>query len=162
MTPPTFCLPIFKLMSAPTTDADGNTTWRDDSGEIHRVWQDGSRFWYQHGRFHRDGDLPAVVWPDGSQVWCKHGKRHRDGDLPAAVWANGTQNWYRHGERHRDGDLPAVVYADGRQAWWVDGRLQSDRDRAQTREAMAVGRRWSPLRAAFVGAVVVVCIPRGS
>jgi hypothetical protein len=71
--------------------------------------------------------------------------------LPAVV-VYGSQFWYQHGRRHRSHDLPAVVWANGRQEWWVDGTLQSDLDRAQTRRVMAETRRWSALRAAFVGA----------
>jgi hypothetical protein len=116
-----------------------------------------TRFWYQHGKLHRDGDLPALMYTDGSRAWYKHGKLHRDGDLPAKVCLDGfsqsgTQRWYKHGELHRDGDLPAVVWSNGMQEWWVDGVHQTPADRAQTR---AQTRRWSPLRAAFVGAVVV-------
>jgi hypothetical protein len=81
-------------------------------------------------------------------MWCRHGKQHRDGDLPAAVYPNGYKSWWKHGKLHRDGDLPAVVCPDGRQGWFVNGVQQTPADRAQT-------RRWSPLRAAFVGAVVV-------
>jgi hypothetical protein len=44
--------------------------------------------------------------------------------------------------------LPAVVLPNGQQEWWVDGVQQTPQDRAQT-------RRWSGLRAAFVGAIVV-------
>ena len=126
-------------MSASTTDAHGVTTWRDGDGKVHR-----------------DGDLPAVVHPDRFQHWYQHGKRHRDGDLPAAVWADGLQSWWKHGLRHRDGGLPAVVDPDGRHEWWVEGRKQSDLDREETRRKMAQAARWSPLRAAFVGAVAAV------
>jgi len=51
--------------------------------------------------------------------------------------------------------LPALIYGNGVQEWYVHGVRQSDADRAAT-------RRWSPLRAAFVGAVAVcaaVCPP---
>jgi hypothetical protein len=80
--------------------------------------------------------------------------------LPAVVWPDGSRRWYRHGKLHRSFDLPAVVRADGSQEWWVDGRFQSDLDRAQTRRAMAEqARRWSPLRAAFVGAAAAGAPP---
>jgi hypothetical protein len=105
------------------------------------MWRDAD------GRLHRDNDLPAIVFPDGGRWWYQHGKLHRDGDLPAAVDDDGPQVWYQHGRLHRSHDLPAVVWADGRQEWWVDGVRQTPADRAQT-------RRWSALRAAFVGAVV--------
>jgi hypothetical protein len=112
------------------------------------ITEHGIQRWYNaHGERHRDGDLPAVVYPDGSQWWFRHGTQHRDGGLPAVIRACGFQAWFQHGRRHRNGDLPAVVHADGTQEWWVDGVQQTPADRAQT-------RRWPPLRAAFVGAVV--------
>jgi hypothetical protein len=128
-------------MSAPTTDAHGTTRWRDAEHQLHR-----------------DYDLPAVVWPDGTQYWYQHGKLHRDNDLPAWTKTDGTQIWLKHGESHRNNDLPAVVLANGHQEWWVEGRKQSDLDREKTRRAMAQAARWSPLRAAFVGAVAAVHI----
>jgi hypothetical protein len=68
------------------------------------------------------------------------------------VWVDGAKEWWVHGQRHRDCDLPAVVWPDGRQEWWVNGNPQSNLDREQTRVVMAQAARWSPLRAAFVGA----------
>jgi hypothetical protein len=91
--------------------------------------------------------LPAVVSEDEGQCWYQHGELHRDGDLPAVVSKDKGQCWYQHGKYHREGDLPAVILPSGRQKWCVDGVLQTPADRAQT-------RRWSPLRAAFVGAAV--------
>jgi hypothetical protein len=44
--------------------------------------------------------------------------------------------------------LPAVIFANRFQRWYVHGVRQSEADRAAT-------RRWSPLRAAFVGAVAI-------
>jgi hypothetical protein len=146
------------LMSVEATDCYGQK-WYDADGKLHRdgdspavVSTHGDQCWYQHGKRHRDGDLPAVVDAYGTKAWYKHGEFHRDGDLPAVVVADGSQYWYQHGRCHRSHDLPAVVLAGGRQEWWVDGRLQSDLDRAQTRRVMAEARRWSALRAAFVGA----------
>jgi hypothetical protein len=128
--------------------------WYDGDGMLHRdddlpaAVEDGYLEWYCHGKLHRDGDLAAVVYFDNkTKMWYKHGKLHRDGDLPATVYTDGSRAWFQHGRRHRNGDLPAVVHADGTQEWWVDGVQQTPADRAQT-------RRWSPLRAAFVGAVV--------
>jgi hypothetical protein len=168
-------------MSVEAVTDEWGTQWYDANGELHRdgdlpavvavsrygygyqEWYQHGRLhrsddlpavvgtvrgleWYKHGERHRDGDLPAVVGADGSKCWYKHGKKHRDGDLPA-VEHDGTQCWYQHGRCHRSYDLPAVVFADGRQEWWVDGRFLGALGRART-------RRWSPLRAAFVGAVV--------
>jgi hypothetical protein len=149
----TFCLHTLAPMSF-TTDGNGTQEWFDADGKLHR---DGDlpakvaphgNYWFRHGKLHRDGDLPAVVWHGRHTCWFKDGLQHRDGDLPAVTWADGTQIWYRHGRRHRSHDLPAVVWADGRQEWWVDNERQTPEDRAQT-------RRWSVLRAAFVGAAVV-------
>src|ERR1700761_7402124 len=41
------------------------------------------------GRFHRDGDQPAIVRANGDRYWYWHGQQHRDGDQPAVVRANG-------------------------------------------------------------------------
>jgi hypothetical protein len=70
-----------------------------------------------------------------------------DGRLHGVYAWCGFEVWWKHGELHRDGDLPAVVHPDGFRQWWVNGVQQTPADRAQT-------RRWSALRAAFVGAVV--------
>ena len=32
--------------------------------------------WLRHGRFHRDGDEPAIVWPDESKWWYRDGNRY--------------------------------------------------------------------------------------
>ncbi len=135
-------------------------TWKDAEGRLHRDWDlpaliylDGSREWYHHGVRHRDGDLPAVELANGHGgyfAWYKHGQRHRDGDLPAVMYGF-AKEWYQHGKLHRDGTMPAIIFADGTQQWYVHGVRQSDADRAAT-------RRWSPLRAAFVGAVAM-CAP---
>ena len=47
-----------------------------------------------------------VNWKD------EHGRLHRDGDLPAILFYTGAQVWYRHGELHRDGGLPTHVLSD--------------------------------------------------
>jgi hypothetical protein len=72
------------------------------------------------------------------------------------VYTDGTQEWWCRGKKHRGGDLPAVMQPDGAQEWWVHGSQQSNLDREQTRRLMAQAARWSPLRAAFVGAAVSV------
>jgi len=79
--------------------------------------------WYKEGRYHREGDQPAVIYADGTQEWCKEGLIHREGDLPAKIYPNGTQEWFQEGKRHRDGDQPAIIYANGNQVWWKEGRL---------------------------------------
>jgi hypothetical protein len=42
--------------------------------------------WYCdcHNQLHRDGGLPAFI-KDSYRAWWQHGKRHRENDLPAVV-----------------------------------------------------------------------------
>ena len=82
-----------------------------------RTTRDGQRMWYENGRLHRDGGLPAVASADGtSMAWYRNGKLQRDGGLPARVCTleDGTlvEEWYddEEGRLHRGGDLPAVVH----------------------------------------------------
>lgn len=140
------CAPLLGLRSmqdGPIRMPDGRLVWLDE-----------------HYYIHRDGDLPAVIWPDGEQSWQCHGRCHRGNGLPAVIWPCGFKLWYVDGDLHRDDDLPAIEWPDGRRAWFVHGKHQTDADRARTRQVMAVmaeqALRWSPLRAAFTGAVAVV------
>ena len=57
-----------------------------------------------------------TILPDGTQMWTLDNKFHRGGDLPAVIYPDGTQYWYRKGKIHRNGDLPAVVHSDGSKA----------------------------------------------
>ena len=56
-----------------------------------------------NGKFHRCYDLPAYIFDDGSKFWYQHGKLHRDtigpdgDDLPAVIFTCGTKEWYQHG-----------------------------------------------------------------
>jgi hypothetical protein len=84
--------------------------------------------WYKEGKYHRDGDLPAVIYAGRSQEWWKKGKLHRDGDLPARIYAGGAKHWYKEGRIHRDGDLPAVIDQGGHQHWYKEGRIHRDGD----------------------------------
>jgi hypothetical protein len=162
---------IRRLMGTrdPWTNTDIYVTqrWYDADGNLHRdgdlpavVRADGRQEWYHHGRLHRGLDLPAVVWPNNKLEWWQNGRRHRDGDQPAMVLPNGVDDilappswnskamfWFRDGKLHRGGGLPAVVWEDGRHEWWVDGVLQCILGREK------IFCRWSPLRAAWVGAV---------
>jgi len=91
-------------------------------GATHEVKIDGTEEWRLNGRYHRDGDLPAVTRPDGYKAWYKDGYRHRDGDLPAVDTPGGALYWYKDGLRHRDGGKPAIVRSNGaHQEWWVNG-----------------------------------------
>jgi hypothetical protein len=102
---------------------------------------------YKNGLYHSFDDQPAIVTPNWSWEWCKDGKWHREGDKPAVIEEGGhvfkyydndflhriggpavtcdkenfTHEWWDNGKRHRIGG-PAV-YDDYFQAWWENGKL---------------------------------------
>jgi hypothetical protein len=51
----------------------------------------GSQWWYQNGKLHRDDDKPAVIVPYGTLRWVQNGKLHRENDKPPITWTNGSQ-----------------------------------------------------------------------
>lgn len=116
----------------PTFDASTGSTQFLIHGVLHRlhgpalIWRYGTLEWFQHGKLHRGGDLPASISPSGTEVWAQNGKIHRDGDLPARIWYNGEREWWKHGKQHRDGDLPAVTrnYGVPREEWWKNGKME--------------------------------------
>jgi hypothetical protein len=55
------------------------------------------------------------------KTWCYDGKFHRAGDLPAVVFANGDKWWYWMGHRHRDGGKPAITGRRGAE-YYVKGK----------------------------------------
>ena len=83
--------------------------------------------WYKEGKYHREGDQPAIIKAGGSQVWYKEGKHHREGDQPAIINADGYQAWYKEGNRHREGDQPARIFASGTQEWYKEGNFQREK-----------------------------------
>lgn len=88
-----------------------------------------------HGRFHREGDLPAYIARSVKQ-WVIHGERHRDHG-PAYVEYQGTTvvytRWYFRGKTHRL-DGPAVDW-DGRLRYFVNDVEFKDGDTDEYREA---------------------------
>ncbi len=82
--------------------------------DVRSYWEDGKR--------HRAGGLPAIESADGTKEYWERGKRHRAGGLPAIEWADGTKQYYENGKRHRAGGLPAIEYADGTKQYWEHGR----------------------------------------
>ena len=42
-----------------------------------RVNNDGSKFWYINGKFHRE-DGPAVEWTNGDKFWYLDGKQYTE------------------------------------------------------------------------------------
>jgi hypothetical protein len=67
------------------------------------VYDDGSKFWYQNGKHHRE-DGPAIEWDDGSKFWYINGNCHRE-DGPAIELANGTKFWYINGVQYTEADF---------------------------------------------------------
>jgi len=67
-------------MTNPIVDKDGNKSWRNEKGELHR--EDG----------------PAEELSNGSQFWWINGLRHRE-DGPAMEYvASGIKHWYINGK----------------------------------------------------------------
>ena len=61
-----------------------------------------------------DNDTPAFVTDDGMQAWYQHGVFHREYDLPAIVIAGGRDEWLIRGWRYRKlSNGPAVKWNDG-------------------------------------------------
>ena len=51
------------------------------------------RYILPNGKRHNYEEPSITV--SGSQIWYQNGKCHRDGDLPASIWGNGDQEWYQ-------------------------------------------------------------------
>ena len=111
----------------------------------------GTIRYYKDGKFHRDGDKPAVIYSDGTKFYYKNGKKHRDGDKPAALDLNGYEAYYKNGERHRDGDKPAVIYSNGTKYYYKNGvqytkeqveKMEEIRTRIVNRIAVRCARYW--------------------
>lgn len=112
--------------------------WCDAGGRYHRdgdkpaiEYADGGQAWYRHGELHREGDKPAwIIGSPGHQSfeYYKNGVLHRDDDQPAVV-ASGYRRWYVNGEAHRDGDKPAVERWDGLQVWMRNGKYHRGDDK---------------------------------
>jgi len=66
------------------------------------------------------------VWEDGTKEWYQNGQLHRlDGH--AVEWGNGTKMWYVNGQLHRL-DGPAVEYSDGTKKWFIDGEELTEKE----------------------------------
>lgn len=90
----------------------------------HFVDEKGNKSWKdKNGKYHRDGDLPALIWFDGRCDHYKHGMLHRDGDKPAAYYPNGEKPicYYKNDKLHRDGNKPARITSYSYE-YWVDGK----------------------------------------
>lgn len=89
-----------------------------------KVHDDGSKYWYILGQFHRE-DGPAVEDADGSKHWYINGQRHRE-DGPAVECASGSKFWYINGQPHRE-DGPAGEWSGGTKAWYINGKKLSQK-----------------------------------
>lgn len=74
------------------------------------------------GLLHRTNG-PATISPAGTKQWYKNGKFHRDGDKPAMEHANGVLYYAKDGELHRDGNKPAIVVPGKREEYYIKGLL---------------------------------------
>ena len=111
----------------------------------------GTTRYYKNGKYHRDGDKPAVIWSDGTTRYYKNGELHRDGDEPAVIYPHGTKEYYKNGELHRDGDEPAVIWFHGTKEYWKNGveytkeqveKMEEMRTRILNRIAVRCARYW--------------------
>ena len=60
------------------------------------VCDNGDRFWYLNGKFHRE-DGPAFEYANGDKIWYFNGKLHRE-DGPAVEYSDGSKEWYLNGK----------------------------------------------------------------
>jgi hypothetical protein len=60
------------------------------------IYTNGSKYWRQNGKYHRDNDQPAIIDADGSKRWFQNNKFHRDNDQPAIINADGSKRWYQN------------------------------------------------------------------
>ena len=42
--------------------------------------------------------IKLAIDADGSKYWYQNDKYHRDNDQPAMIHANGSKSWYQNGE----------------------------------------------------------------
>lgn len=93
----------------------------------------GERWYDEHGRISRLGDLPAYIdyCPEAGvpiyQRWHRDGMAHRDGDKPSTVVTRAdtgivvAEAYSKLNLLHRDGDKPAII------DWDDKGRLVEQR-----------------------------------
>ena len=75
---------------------------------------------FRHGKRHREDGPASITWdPKGHllvrEVWSEEGRFHREGDLPALIERDPitgvtvTAKFYQHGELHRDGGPASII-----------------------------------------------------
>ena len=71
------------------------------NGLVINKWN--NQCWYKDDLYYRDDDLPAITWEDGSKFWYQHSKDHRE-DGPADMYADGYNYWWLNGSRYEFDD----------------------------------------------------------
>jgi len=102
--------------------------WLVGKAELTRVVElnNGDKLYYERGKLHRLGGLPAVVRVDGYKEYCECGQLHREGGLPAVEWADGCKAFWVRGLLHREGGLPAIEWSGRRREYWEHGKLHRE------------------------------------
>ena len=67
--------------------------------------------------------IKLKIVADGSKYWLENDKCHRDNDQPAIIFVNGQKCWYQNGKQHRDNDQPVIIFADGTKCWYQNGKF---------------------------------------
>lgn len=88
----------------------------------------GDQVWMLFGRYHREGDLPAICLKNGDVRYMINGMTHRDNNSlghsqPACICINAIEYYYNgllHRNDENDESLPAVIHP-GRKEYYCNG-----------------------------------------
>ena len=119
-----------KRLSGKHTDPKTGTTTYAKNGKLHRldgpayINAAGTKQWYKDGKFHREGDAPAMEHANGVLYYAKKGKLHRTSG-PAIVVPGKKEEWYKNGKLHRtNGPAVEVILPNGKResgGWFRNG-----------------------------------------
>ena len=84
------------------------TTTMRPNGDVIKT----SMKWCKYGYTHREDGKPAII-DNGSFIWMECGRYHRDGDMPAVVRADGTRVYFIRGRQRRFNGGPCIIYPNG-------------------------------------------------
>lgn len=115
----------------PITETPAQTELQEPlaKGDCVIVDEYGTVSHYRDGELHSD-DGPAR-YNQYSLQWFQHGKKHRDHNLPAVIIAEtmddlGYREWWQHGEKHRE-EGQAVIRTDNLGQYWLRGQMYDDK-----------------------------------
>ena len=137
---------MFAMLSA-FVESEQAKVLRSVAGDAVFRHEDEFKCTLKNGLYHSFDDKPAIFIPDYSWEWIKDGKWHREGDKPAVIEQGGdVLKYYNHDVLHRIGgpaitsnniedfqhewlvngkhhriDGPAI-YDNANEEWWVDGK----------------------------------------